>query len=175
VALLVAIERVFDYSVPMTPGNRTAEPTARSALFEWLATCGDLLDVLNGGLEHFDSHQVAEFIRALDQMRSEVPLLERNIETESPRPDRPTARILATIVRMQTDVLDHALRLATEESSRRVRPAARPGRRSSGDPRVDWQGQGFSPPRSAQPRTAAARASALFVRSQVKSGSSRPK
>jgi hypothetical protein len=158
----------------VNPPTQTAEPAqaARQTLADWLGSCSNLLDLVkDGALKDLDSQQLVEFIRQMEECRNTISVNERGHLAQ----DLPSRRIRASIVEVHNQFLDQLLRLCEDEVSRRLRSRARADRPMTGDRRADRTGQGFSPAPSAQPRTATARASARSVRSQVKSGSSRPK
>jgi hypothetical protein len=155
----------------MTLQTQTTESvSARQTLADWLGIQSDLLAIVSGGaLRELDNLKLVGFVQKLEGSRDTISRIERVPE------DRLSRHLRAAIVQAHDEFLDQMLRLCAEELNRRLRTATRAGRRRSSDRRADRTGQGFSPPASAQPRTAAAKASALSVRSQVKSGSSRPK
>jgi hypothetical protein len=162
----------------MSVGNQAVESAqaARQTLAKLLSVSGDLLtSISGGGLDDVDDQQLAALIKDLERGGAMIARIVRRMYDDDLTSDLPSRRNLMSVLDLQARATDELLRLSLEEAGRRMRWAARAGRRRSSERRAGLTGQAFRPPPPAQPRTAAARASARSVRSQVKSGSSRPK
>jgi hypothetical protein len=98
------------------------------ALDQLVTSLDHLVKIVDdGGLDGYDGLQVVGFMRAFEQVRNRLPLVDHRIIADAERRELPSALCQGTMRRL----LASTLRISRGEASRRVRAAAAVGERFS--------------------------------------------
>lgn len=115
----------------MSTDDRPSEqhrPPATCALEGFAGALDQLIDAVEaGGLDHFDSEELLDFMRSFERVRNKMSVVDHRVVADCDR--REMADHLTC--RNTKSLLTHVLRLSPHEASRRVRAAAAVGTRTT--------------------------------------------